>query len=434
MTKELENVLIELKSKIGAFLEEANKASICADIWSKKGLSSSYLGITAHFFSRKDNRRHCATFAVRRMESSHTGVYVRMVVDNVLTEWDVQPSKVIASLTDNGSNMLAAFRKKVEDSVGCEDKDEDREEELYDDEEEDEDEMAATAEDDGTDYEMREMDHTSAFATLGRVSCFSHSLQLVVNKFSGITAYKPLLKHAHALVKKMNSSVKATERQIELSGKKLVKDCPTRWSSTFLMVDRMLSVRTSLTQVLEELEWDNLPMSEWKCLHSLRNLLQPFAVFTALVQGEEFTTVSCVLPAIMDLSLHLDELKENTDVAEAAQVLQKELKARFKKYTDPSDPNHESLFLIGTALDPRYQLLLNPVQVDSAKQELLKRLKETAEDNNGASSANEGEFSQDIVCEEPPKKRFHHLNRILEAKMEGGTKENSNSSPGESRN
>ena len=98
---------------------------------------------------------------------------MRMVVDNVLAEWDVQPSKVIASLTDNnGSNMLAAFRKKVEDSVGCEDKDEDREEELYDDEEEDEDEMAATAEDDGTDYEMREMDHTSAFATLGRVSCF----------------------------------------------------------------------------------------------------------------------------------------------------------------------------------------------------------------------------------------------------------------------
>ena len=74
MTKDLENVLIELKSKIGTFLEEANKASICADIWSKKGLSSSYLGIPAHFFSRKDNRRHCATLAVHRMESSHTGV------------------------------------------------------------------------------------------------------------------------------------------------------------------------------------------------------------------------------------------------------------------------------------------------------------------------------------------------------------------------
>lgn len=56
----------------------------------------------------------------------------------------------------------------------------------------------------------------------------------------------------------------ATERLIELSGKKKkrVKDCPTRWSSTFQMVDRMLSLRTSLIQVLEELELDVLPMSE----------------------------------------------------------------------------------------------------------------------------------------------------------------------------
>ena len=55
----------------------------------------------------------------------------------------------------------------------------------------------------------------------------------------------------------------ATERLIELSGKKKkrVKDCPTR-SSTFQMVDRMLSLRTSLIQVLEELELDVLPMSE----------------------------------------------------------------------------------------------------------------------------------------------------------------------------
>ena len=61
--KELQKLLIELKAKIGSFLEEANKISICADIWSKKGLSSSYIGITAHFYSKKDHRRHCVTLA-----------------------------------------------------------------------------------------------------------------------------------------------------------------------------------------------------------------------------------------------------------------------------------------------------------------------------------------------------------------------------------
>lgn len=65
------------------------------------------------------------------MESSRTGVYARTVVNNVVAEWDVQPSKVIGSLTDNE----AAFRKRVQDSVSCEEKDED---------EEDKDEMATT--------------------------------------------------------------------------------------------------------------------------------------------------------------------------------------------------------------------------------------------------------------------------------------------------
>ena len=39
----------------------------------KKGLTSSYLGIMAHFFSRKDHRRHCATLAVHAKDgvSSH---------------------------------------------------------------------------------------------------------------------------------------------------------------------------------------------------------------------------------------------------------------------------------------------------------------------------------------------------------------------------
>lgn len=88
---------------------------------------------------------------------------------------------------------------------------------------------------------------------------------------------------AHGMVRKVNKSTKATERLIALSGKKLVGDFPTRWSSMYLFVSRMLQVRTALTQVLEELEWDNLVTSEWKSLEYIQELLQPFAQYTALV-------------------------------------------------------------------------------------------------------------------------------------------------------
>lgn len=162
-------------------------------------------------------------------------------------------------------------------------------------------------------------------------------LQLVVNKFSEITAFKGVLNHAHNLVRKVNSSGKATEKLVLLSRKKLVQDCPTRWSSMYLMITCMLEVRNSLTSVLEELEWDNLAVSEWKLLEALRDLLHPFAIFTALAQGEEFTTLSCVIPAIMDLCLHLEEFKCHPDpeVCEAAALLLRELKRHCRKYCIP---------------------------------------------------------------------------------------------------
>ena len=42
--KELDQVIIELRAKVSAYIESANAVSITCDIWSKRGLTSSYLG------------------------------------------------------------------------------------------------------------------------------------------------------------------------------------------------------------------------------------------------------------------------------------------------------------------------------------------------------------------------------------------------------
>ena len=100
------------------------------------------------------------TLAVRRLESSHTGRYIRDVIDHVLTEWDIEPSKIIASLTDNGSNMVAAFRKKVEANVcGQEGEDEEEEEEVTE-------EDSEAAVDETLDFDCQEMSHQIAFGSL----------------------------------------------------------------------------------------------------------------------------------------------------------------------------------------------------------------------------------------------------------------------------
>ena len=74
------------------------------------------------------------------------------------------------------------------------------------------------------------------------------------------------------------------------------------------MINRMIEVKDQLKVVIEEQGWDDLAASEWRVLQSIKAFLQPFANFTSLLSGDEFTTLSCVVPALMELNIHLEEV------------------------------------------------------------------------------------------------------------------------------
>ena len=67
-------------------------------------------------------------------------------------------------------------------------------------------------------------------------------------------------------------------------------------------------------------------------------------------------------------------MKSQPDVGEVAKLLQKELQRRFKKFTDPGEEDYNPLFVMATVLDPRYRVLLNTVQLQSAEHLLLKEV------------------------------------------------------------
>ena len=87
--KEITTIMIELKQVISIYLQKAKLVNICADIWTKKGMTASFLGITAHFYSSKDNKRHNLTLAARRFPSPHTAANVVSLVQAVLFEWQI---------------------------------------------------------------------------------------------------------------------------------------------------------------------------------------------------------------------------------------------------------------------------------------------------------------------------------------------------------
>ena len=71
------------------------------------------------------------------------------------------------------------------------------------------------------------------------------------------------------------------------------------------MVKWLIEVKDKLKVVLDEQGWDDLAVSEWLTLTHITNLLQPLTNF---LSEDEFTTLSCGIPAIMDMIIHLEKV------------------------------------------------------------------------------------------------------------------------------
>ncbi|ROI15901.1 Zinc finger BED domain-containing protein 4 [Anabarilius grahami] len=158
-----------------------------------------------------------------------------------------------------------------------------------------------------------------------RTPCVVHTLQLVVNMVKKEQAIKRLLDKVRHLVRQFRKSSVATERLLEQCGLILIKDCETRWSSSFLMLSRLLEVKDHVISVADTMGWDCLLPSEWQKVAILKDLLLPFAEHTKVLEIDT-CCFSLVVPAILDLRSHLSDFslahaRSYRDVATLAQKM-----------------------------------------------------------------------------------------------------------------
>ena len=108
-----------------------------------------------------------------------------------------------------------------------------------------------------------------------------------------------------------------------------------------------------------------------------------------------------------------------------------ELKYRFRKYIDPSDIQHDLVFLVAVAMvDPIYRRLLNGPQVQKAKTQLQQSLSENGTSGSNSPEADSPNSNADEV-QPPPAKQFCHLSKVLERKLKKGVKKASKHPPDE---
>lgn len=93
----------------------ARKVSIGIDLWTKKGLSASFLGISCCFFCVDQNNPEHILLALEQVAHPHTAQSIKACVDKCMQEWGISNNKILTVITDNGSNMVAAFKHTTQE-------------------------------------------------------------------------------------------------------------------------------------------------------------------------------------------------------------------------------------------------------------------------------------------------------------------------------
>ena len=115
-------------------------------------------------------------------------------MSDVLAHWDLKPDQLVATTTDNASNIVAGFR-----SLGW-----------------------------------------------MRVSCFGHNLDLAIGKSLKLDQVNRALARCHSLVELFhrswlkNRDLRLKQELLNLPQHKLIASVATRWGSTYDMVSRIV--------------------------------------------------------------------------------------------------------------------------------------------------------------------------------------------------
>lgn len=217
------------------------------------------------------------------------------------------------------------------------------------------------------------------------VRCMAHILNLIVQ--DGLKEIGPSIKKVRQMVKYVRSSssrarnfLKCVEMQKIECDKMLSLDVPTRWNSTYLMLDTAEKFEKAFerfdlydgnfnsflaTDVCEDGSIaGSIQYEDWANVRNVTKFLEKFYELTLKVSGSRYVTCNvhfediCELDAYLKLCIASDDL----DLSKMASGM----KEKFKKYWGTPEKMNKMIF-IASVLDPRNKF----VYVSFALEELL---------------------------------------------------------------
>ena len=362
-------MLQSLQAKLHEYLSAVPDVSLTCDIWTDRR-SHAYLGVTVHSFH--DGKPESHLLAFQTFAGSHTGQKIADSLETIISDNNIT-SKIRSVVTDNASNMRRAMTVLLEDSASEVD-----DPSLWEDQDDAGDLLSAV----GVDCQ--------------HVSCFAHSLQLVVHDGLGnLTAARSLIAKCSKLANLIHQSAlfrSAYEAALG-SGKIVPSSNETRWNSTLRQLQCIANLdQPTLNALLRDTNHENLILTvkDSSLLQELVQILTPFAEATDLTQGQKMVTISCVVPILLSLNNLLELAVQNTSVYTSfIQSLLASLRGRFSsiysllgfmplsssirsKSTSFSSTSNCNLFLMAAAMDPAFAFhWLQDLPGDSEQREAM---------------------------------------------------------------
>lgn len=268
---------IKIKTELRKILKNAEKINLVVDGWTKKGFSSSYLGVVCCFYNMNKKRRENYVLAVRYFRKlNHTKEAIKDLFDEVMQEYEIAESKILKIITDNAKNMKSAFDSDksiaLEEAVTLsslsnkknhnEDPELDFLAQVFD------------SDDDDDDSSVIECEPLSLNQPK-RISCMIHSLLLCLKDFKQFANVNAIIDNVKRIINVFAHSSVGTQMLQNIIGKKLVAFSNTRWNIIYLVMKRMIQLKIGINECLVRLHQDELRTSEW-------NQIEDFCKFLAV--------------------------------------------------------------------------------------------------------------------------------------------------------